>query len=107
MEKELHKLEEGVAEASEAREALAKFNAQAVAAKREALQAELGPKRDSLRRVLATERVALEQRQKALEERRQGEQGEALRQVRFRQCRQHSEIFWYGISKYCLLSETL
>lgn len=81
MEKEVQKLEGAVKEASAARETLADANKKTVAARREELQAELGPKRDALRKALATERAALEERQAALDARRQGEQGEALRQV--------------------------
>eukprot|EP00873_Tetraselmis_striata_P028999 jgi/Tetstr1/449263/TSEL_036468.t2 len=81
MEKEVHKLEANVTAASAAREALAEENKKAVAARREELQAELGPNREKLRKALALERSSLEERHAALEARRQGEQGEALRQM--------------------------
>lgn len=81
MEKEIHTLENEVSQAAERRSVLATANDERLAAWRGQLEAELPSRQEALRRALAAERKALEARQGALEQRRQGEQGAALRQV--------------------------
>ena len=82
MEKEIHSLEAEATAAARAQKVLEDAIAEKLEERREALGAEQPRKLEALRKVQAAERRDLEARRKALDARRMGEQGAALRQVR-------------------------